>query len=88
MQVTELVGWRKMNPLVNAERVYLETINRDSVDIQKAINHNSEYYERLFNLYRSTENIEDRIELAQELGYLNQQLSVLHHTKLLQGGIA
>jgi hypothetical protein len=74
--------------LVIAERRYFGSITIKNIDVQKAINSNSQYYQSLFNLYQSTSDPEDKLELAQELSYLNQQLCVLNHTKLTQGGTA
>ena len=71
--------------LVRAERRYFGALTIRTIDVQRAINNNSLYYEKLFNLYQNTKSQEDRLELAQELSCLNQQMSALHHIKLSQG---
>ena len=54
------------------------------INVNKALNDNQMYYERLFDFYKRTDNIEDKNELAFELDYLIRQAVTLKNTQLNQ----
>ena len=67
--------------LVNAETNYFRTMGRNLIDLEKAINNNRLYSDKLLELYSGTTNNEDKRELEQELTYLSQQLNLLRKLK-------
>ena len=73
--------------LVNAETEYYKSLRnaiKYKINVNKALNDNQMYYERLFDFYKRTDNIEDKNELAFELDYLIRQAVTLKNTQLNQ----
>ncbi|MDP2925786.1 MAG: hypothetical protein Q8N99_05430 [Nanoarchaeota archaeon] len=72
--------------LINADKRYSEAMLRRRVDLRRAITTNSFYYQSLFEFYQGLTNPEEKMEVAYELNYLNQQLKALHHDQLNRMG--
>lgn len=75
-----------VNELINAETDYHSVIGRSIVNINQALKMNERYYDKLFDLYKKTDNPEDKIELRYELRYLVEQAELLRDIQIIQTG--
>ncbi len=66
--------------LKNAETSYFYSLQRGKID--SALDKNQKYYEKLFELYKSLGNYEDKFEIACELEHLCKQARFLKNIQL------
>ena len=63
--------------LVSAERAYHREIGHPEIDLQGALRMNTQYYGEMFDFYRTLTNPEEKLEVRQELLYLEMQARFL-----------